>query len=139
MSSVKDISHIVVETIQEKDKSELEENIFRNVRKLIAPYIEKMKNSRLGNTQRMYMQILEQNLNDIVSPFINKISADFQSITPTEIQISSLIKHGRSTKEIAELLNLSPRTIDSYREQIRSKLGLKNKKANRRTYLMSLQ
>ncbi len=124
---------------REKDKSELEENISRNVKELVDPYIEKMKNSRLGNTQRMYMEILEKNLNDIVSPFIRKISADFQSLTPAEIQISSLIKHGKTTKEIAELLNLSPRTIDSYREQIRSKLGIKNEKVNLRTFLMSNQ
>ena len=124
---------------REKDKSELEENISRNVKELIDPYIEKMKNSSLGNTQRMYMEILEKNLNDIVSPFVHNISADFLSLTPTEIQISSLIKHGKTTKEIAELLNLSPRTIDSYREQVRSKLGIKNEKVNLRTYLMSNQ
>ncbi len=124
---------------REKDKFELEENIARNVKELVESYLEKLKGTRLDNRQRIYAEIIEKNLNNIVSPFIRAINADFLALTHTEIQISSLIKHGKSTKEIAELLVLSPRTIDSYREQIRSKLGIKNKKVNLRTYLNSIQ
>jgi DNA-binding NarL/FixJ family response regulator len=124
---------------REKDKFELEENITRNVKELVESYLEKLKGTRLDNRQRIYAEIIEKNLNNIVSPFIRAINADFLALTHTEIQISSLIKHGKSTKEIAELLVLSPRTIDSYREQIRSKLGIKNKKVNLRTYLNSIQ
>jgi DNA-binding CsgD family transcriptional regulator len=124
---------------REKDRSDLEENIARNVKELVEPYMEKMKKSRLDDRQRMYADILEKNLNDIVSPFVRAVNADFLALTHTEIQISSLIKHGKSTKDIAELLNLSPRTIDSYREQIRSKLGIKNKRINLRTFLMAVQ
>jgi DNA-binding NarL/FixJ family response regulator len=124
---------------REKDKFELEENITRNVKELVESYLEKLKGTRLDNRQRIYAEIIEKNLNNIVSPFIRAINADFLALTHTEIQISNLIKHGKSTKEIAELLVLSPRTIDSYREQIRSKLGIKNKKVNLRTYLNSIQ
>ncbi|MBW1903074.1 MAG: PAS domain-containing protein [Deltaproteobacteria bacterium] len=124
---------------REKDKSELEENIISNVKELIEPYLEKMKNSRLDDRQKIYMDIIEANLNDIVSPFVRVLNTDFLALTHTEIQISNLVKRGRTTKEIAELLSLSAKTIASYREQIREKLGIKNRKINLRTYLISIQ
>jgi len=59
-------------------------------------------------------------------------------LTPREIQLAYLIKEGKTTKEISELLNLSVRTIDSHRDRIRKKLGLSNRKINLKSYLLSL-
>jgi DNA-binding CsgD family transcriptional regulator len=55
-----------------------------------------------------------------------------------QIQIADLVKAGKSTKEISELLNLSDRAIEFHRNNIRNKLGLKNKKINLQSYLLSL-
>ncbi|MBU0767594.1 MAG: helix-turn-helix transcriptional regulator, partial [Proteobacteria bacterium] len=57
----------------------------------------------------------------------------------TEVQVANFIKHGKTTKEIAEMLNLSVETIKFHRKNIRDKIGIKNKKANLRTYLLSVQ
>ena len=48
-------------------------------------------------------------------------------------------RFSKTAKEIADLLNMSPRTIDTHRYHIRKKLGLKSKKTNLRTYLMSFE
>jgi len=124
---------------REDDRKELEEKIMFNVKELVDPYIEKMKNSKLGDDQKTYMDILESNLNDIVAPFARGLSKKHLGLTYTELQIANLIKHGKISKEIIDLLNLSLNTIKSYRKSIRKKLGIQNKKINLRTYLTSIK
>ena len=51
---------------------------------------------------------------------------------------ANLIREGKSTKEIAELLIISERAIEFHRNNIRDKLGLKKSKTNLRSYLMTL-
>ena len=57
---------------------------------------------------------------------------------PPKMQISNFIRQGYSSKEIAELLNISPATIDKHRKNIRKKLGITNKKQNLRSVLSSI-
>jgi len=45
---------------------------------------------------------------------------------------------GKTAKEIGEMLNVSVRTIEFHKKGIRSKLGLKNKKVNLRSHLLSM-
>ena len=124
---------------RESDKAELEENLLANVKELVLPYLEKLKRSQLDPHQTTLVRILESHLRDVVSPFTNKLSSRFLNLTPTEIQVASLIRDGKTNKEIADLLYLSVNTIRSHRFRIRSKLDLKNKKINLRTFLRSLQ
>jgi PAS domain S-box-containing protein len=124
---------------RENDKADLEERLLANVKELVLPYVEKLKNSSLHSDQMTLVGILESNMKEIVSPFVTKLSSRFLSLTPTEIQVASLIKDGKTSKEIAALLNASENTVRTHRFHIRSKLGIKNKKVNFRSYLQSLQ
>ena len=123
---------------REEDKKEIEEMFLSNVKDQVIPYIEKIKNSSLDDEQKACLETLEAHLNDIISPFLTKISAKFINLTPKEIQVASLIKDGKTTKEIAALLNISPGSVDLHRNHIRGKLGISNQNVNLHSYLLSL-
>jgi len=123
---------------REKDKTELEDSIMQNMQKLVKPYVEKLKNGTLAPREAAYVRILEMSLNDIVSPFANKLTSKLSALTPKEIEVAKLVKEGKTTKEIAALLCGSIRAVEFHRDNIRSKLGLKKTDKNLRSYLLSL-
>jgi PAS domain S-box-containing protein len=123
---------------REEDKTELEEKVLLNIEELVEPYLDKLKKTSLDINQKAYINIIEAHLNDIISPFQRNLSSKYPHLTPREIQIANLIREGKTTKEIADVLNSSPGAIDFHRNNIRNKLGLKNKNANLRSYLLSL-
>ena len=122
---------------REEDKHTHEEKILANVNELVLPYLDRLKTTRLDERQRASISIIEANLKDIIAPFGAKNTARNLSLTPSEIQIANLIKHGMTVKEIADIISLSPRTIECHRASIRKKLGITNQKVNLRAFLMS--
>ncbi len=122
---------------REEDKKRVEERVLLNIRELVLPYIEKLRDNKQSNSQKAYLDIVDATLHDIVSPFLHNISIKYLKLTPSEIQVANLVKHGKTTKEIADMLNLSFQTIEFYRKNIRKKIGITNKSINLRTYLIS--
>ncbi|MEI6126929.1 MAG: response regulator transcription factor [Pseudomonadota bacterium] len=122
----------------EKTKKELEEKVLLNMRELVVTYIHKLYKTSLNSQQKAYVNILNTNLNNIISPFNKNLLFKYSGLTSTEVQIANCIKEGHPTKEISVLLNIGKRTIDFHRKNIRYKLGLTNQKRNLRTLLLSI-
>ena len=121
-----------------EDKITLQEQVVTNVKKLAFPYVEKLRKSNLNNEQKIYAELIESSLDEIISPFSHQLSSPLIGLTSTEIKIADLVKRGKTTKEIAAFANLSPKTIERHRENIRKKINIKNKKINLQSYLSSL-
>ena len=123
---------------RQEDKKEMEDNVLTNVKEMIEPYFEKIRKTKLDDQQKAILSILESNLKEIISPFARMMSLKYLNLTPSEIHVANLIRHGINSKEIAEIMSLSPRTIYNHRKNIRKKFGLDNKKTNLRSHLLSI-
>lgn len=122
---------------KDKDREDLEDKLMLNIRELVMPYIERLKASDVTEQQRIYVDIIESNIKNATMPIVSGTSDVFLKLTPTEIKVANLLKQGKMTKDIALLMGLSARTIESYRSSIRRKFGIKQRNINLRTFLMS--
>jgi len=121
----------------EIEKQNLTNRIEVNVQKLLLPVIEKLieKSSSLDSR---YLVMIKQNLEQLTSSAGIRLSSLEYNLTPKEIELCALIKGGFSIKEIAAMHNLSERTVETHRYNIRKKLGISSTPVNLSSYLASL-
>jgi len=122
---------------REKYRREVERAFVFNINSFVFPLLDRLKESRLNSVQKSYLDDIILNLKEICSPFMCRMSTEFHRLSPAEIRIVNLIQHGKSTKEIAGMMNLSERTVENHRNNIRRKIGIQNTKISLRTYLVS--
>jgi DNA-binding CsgD family transcriptional regulator len=123
---------------RETDKIELEQRVLANIKELVFPYIEKLKRAPLRQRDRTAVEIIENNLNNIISPLLQRMANISIVLTPQELQVATLVKDGRSSKEIAGILNVAHTTVHFHRKNLRRKFGLNHTTTNLRSYLMSI-
>jgi tetratricopeptide (TPR) repeat protein len=69
-------------------------------------------------------ETFEHQFDQVHRDFLNKLSASYPALTPTELKIAAMIKLNLPTKSIANLFCLSVRTVENHRQSIRRKLKL---------------
>jgi PAS domain S-box-containing protein len=121
-----------------EDYRRAEEIIRTNLKDLIDPYLERLENSGMSRPQRQLLDVIRMNLEEVAGYSTPELSSKYYMLSPNEVQVVNLIRKGKTTKEMSRLLNVSVRTIEAYRNSIRKKFNIKNKKINLRTYLSSL-
>lgn len=123
---------------REDDLAEHDQSLLINIRQLVLPCIERLKLGSLDGQQMAQLRILESNLESITSSFAKQLASPDIALTPGLIQVADLIKKGVSNKEIAVLLGISVKSVETYRKRIRQRLNLKNSKLNLRAYLLNM-
>ena len=118
----------------EFEKKQIQENVRGNSEKLLTPLIKKLR-EKGGSSENKIYDVLENTLKNIIAGFGVKISDDKFKLTPREIGICDLIKSGLENKDISQFLNVSVRTVETHRKNIRRKLNISNAKINLTTYL----
>ncbi|BBO83003.1 LuxR C-terminal-related transcriptional regulator [Desulfosarcina ovata] len=123
---------------REIEKRAVEVHLLANLKRLVFPYLDALGKCKVGMDARAYVNIINTNLSDIVSRISTTVISKYINFTPAEIRVADFIREGKNTKEIAELLGVSPSSVKWHRKNIRKKLELTNKALNLYTYLNSL-
>ena len=123
---------------READKLELEKKLLSNIKDLVMPYVEKLRNAPLKPKDKILVEIVEAHLNDVTTPLLQRFSNAKILLTPQETQVATLVKDGKTSKEIADILNVTEATVNFHRKNLRVKFGLTNQRTNLRSYLISI-
>lgn len=95
-------------------------SIMSNIDNVILPLLSLLQTSGLDERQSGIIDTIINNLCTTTEPFLEQASMDLE-LTKRESQIDLLVKQGKTTKEIAEILMISPRTVDFHRANINKK------------------
>ena len=71
-------------------------------------------------------EVFEHNFNQVHDVFFGKLMALHNKLTPKDLKICAYIKMNLSSKEIAPLLNISVRGVETHRYRLKKKLDLDN-------------
>jgi len=63
---------------------------------------------------------------DYINLLTNPRNEAIDGLTAREREVLQLVAEGHTTRDIAEALRLSPKTVDSHRQHIMEKLGIRN-------------
>ncbi len=110
-------------------------NIAKKIERIVIPYFPTSPESKTREELSTTISILENNIKEILSNG-ELMGKDFSDLSPTESHVAFMVKSGKSSKEIADSLNMSLRTVYFHRENLRKKLKL-SKKTNLKAYLQS--
>lgn len=124
---------------REEDLLEHDRGILINIQQLILPCIDRLRLGDLDTQQKAQLSLLENNLKTISSSFAKKMFSTDIALTPSLIPVADMIRKGISNKEIANLLGISVKSVETYRKRIRKRLNLQNSKTNLRAYLLNME
>ena len=100
------------------------------------PIIQRLKHGN-GYLKPKDIHIMENTLSAIIEKDLDEFKNNLKKLTPRELDVCTLIKRGKSSKEIADSLHISLPTVHKHREIIRRKLQITNKSINLGAYLRS--
>lgn len=120
-----------------KAEADIQERVVANLRTNIFSLLDSLKKEKLPASAREIVELLQVTTQNLAHPLARNLESNLLQLTAREIHLANLIRLGKSTKDLIELLNVSPKTIESHRNNLRKKLGIRGKKINLRTYLDS--
>lgn len=77
-------------------------------------------------SQKDEWKVFEYNFNQVHEEFFNQLKSEFPELTHKDLKICAYIKMNLTTKEIAPLLNISSRGVETHRYRLKRKLNLEN-------------
>lgn len=114
----------IITTIQERLQSLLKiEKISEHLSARIKEIISEFSTAEIQQDWVDFQKKLEA----VHQGFLSQLSQKYPNLNPAELRVCALLRTQLSTKEIANLLNVSERAIEKLRYQARKKIGLDSK------------
>jgi len=124
----------VLEHLKE-EKEQYRHELCSNVENLVLPMLRKLReDSAIPEAE---FERLAQTLDEVTGRHIDQFKNNLSKLTPRELDILEMIRGGRSSKQIAEALDLSSQTVHKHRQSIRRKLQIDHREINLAAYLRS--
>ncbi|MCD6163315.1 MAG: PAS domain S-box protein [candidate division Zixibacteria bacterium] len=120
----------------EEEKLKFKQQVAKTIDDVLMPTVNKLTNVD-NKVNDIYYDLLKDNLQDLANAS-GGITHAYAKLTSREIEICNFIKHGFTSKEIANELNISLLTVNKHRERIRRKLVISNKNINLASYLKNI-
>jgi DNA-binding CsgD family transcriptional regulator len=137
------------------DKINFIQEMLFYIKKYIEPNITELSASGLNDKQQILVNKIDRKIKDqllplladklnrkikdLMLPISDQVKVKDYNFTFTEYQIVKLIQEGKRSKEICDDLNISLRTVETHRMNIRKKLNISNQKINLSSYLRSIK
>lgn len=123
----------------EQERSHMEGAVRRQVEESLKPCWETLRRRARGTPLDALVMKLKTHI-DALAPTEASTAgtSPCHGLSAAEIDVARLIRQGLTTKEIADLLGVSPKTIETHRSRIRKKLGLVDRKVGLRAHLIAL-
>lgn len=90
--------------------------------KRLLDAMHSVMNGKIYLTQSITDRILTR----LISGHYDEAQSPLENLSDRELEVFELIGKGMTTREVADSLNLSPKTIETYRENLKLKLNLGN-------------
>ncbi|WP_163392159.1 triple tyrosine motif-containing protein [Flavobacterium limi] len=119
ISKLKDIDTNILDDSTKSEFNKLHKSIIKEV-----------------NTDKSWKD-LEKHIKNVHFDFLKRLKEKYPTISPRELDLSTYLLMNMSTKEIAEIMNISNGGVELARYRLRKKLGL-NKKENLIGFLMGI-
>lgn len=120
---------------REEVRRKSEDVLLAKIHRQALPYFKRLRQTNLNARQAAHVEIIEDILAHRISARAETVSSLQARLSPSELEVARLIREGKSTKEIARLLNVATSTVDFHRNNIRRKLGLRNTRIRLVSYL----
>lgn len=116
-----DLNTIYINTYENSNKN--------NIKKLI-----KKINFDINNEDNW--KVFEKYFSNVHEEFLNRLKTEFSEISPAELRLCACLRMNISSKEIADLLNISVRGVEASRYRLRKTLKL-DRKTNLTDFILS--
>jgi predicted ATPase/DNA-binding CsgD family transcriptional regulator/GAF domain-containing protein len=120
-----------------QDLKSLNEGQYKFYSEVIQPQLNLLKEKNLPvKLRKKIVNNIGSEIKSISDSFVAKIEK--YRLTASEKQIVFLLKQNFVTKEIADILNISPDTVNTHRKKIRKKMKLTSSRKNLVSYIKAI-